>query len=184
MTTQKCIKCLEVKILSEFHKNKDVALGVHSTCKTCKSIYRKNRYKENPKRELEVNEKWRLDNLELYKEYGTLYRREWRKNPENREKDKNTNKRWRKNNPGKLTARNAERKALKRKATPVWLTKEQKREINAIYELAKEIQWLSEEKLEIDHIVPLKGKNVCGLHVPWNLQILPASQNNKKKNNF
>jgi len=90
---------------------------------------------------------------------------------------------YQKNNPGKVNANTANHRAAKLQATPPWITKEQKKEIQGFYILAKELQWLSEEPLQVDHIIPLQGENVSGLHVPWNLQILPrplnASKNNK-----
>ena len=91
---------------------------------------------------------------------------------------------WKKANVAKLNAYAAHRHARLLQRTPKWLTKEQLLEIQQFYIWAKECRWLSEEPLEVDHIVPLMGENVCGLHVPWNLQILPESVNISKSNKF
>ena len=73
------------------------------------------------------------------------------------------------------------RRARKRNATPAWLTKDQLQEIKDMYARCNE---MSDDKTQyhVDHILPLKGENVCGLHVPWNLQILEASKNISKSN--
>ncbi len=92
------------------------------------------------------------------------------------------NAKWAKNNPGKINAKKARRRALHLNAIPKWLTSEQLKEIQDIYLLSKELQWLSLDKLEVDHIIPLNGVLVSGLHVPWNLQILPKSINASKGN--
>lgn len=89
---------------------------------------------------------------------------------------------WRKSKPGKYAGYCAKRRATKLQATPNWLTKEHFKQIEEFYILAKELQWLSEEPLQVDHIVPLQGKNASGFHVPWNLQILPKSMNASKNN--
>jgi 5-methylcytosine-specific restriction endonuclease McrA len=68
--------------------------------------------------------------------------------------------------------------------TPKWLNENQLLEIKEFYIVAAELSWLSEGGLEVDHIVPLQGKNVSGLHVPWNLQIIPTRANQIKGNNY
>jgi 5-methylcytosine-specific restriction endonuclease McrA len=87
-----------------------------------------------------------------------------------------------KNNKGKCNANTAKRKAAKLQRTPSWLTKEQWKEIRQFYIEAKELSWLSQGGLDVDHIVPLQGKDVSGLHVPWNLQIIPSPLNKAKSN--
>lgn len=63
-------------------------------------------------------------------------------------------------------------------AKPKWLDEFEMLWIAEIYDAA------SKRGLEVDHIVPIKGKTVCGLHVPWNMQLLTRSENSKKSNKF
>jgi hypothetical protein len=74
------------------------------------------------------------------------------------------------------------RRASEYMATPDWLTKDQKREIALFYKQAKTQSDFHETEFHVDHIEPLNGKTSCGLHVPWNLQVLPATENMKKGN--
>ena len=67
---------------------------------------------------------------------------------------------------------------------PLWLSEFQKKEMENFYWLAKDLEKVTGGIYHVDHIVPLQGKNVCGLHVPWNLQVLPADINMKKSNFF
>lgn len=93
-------------------------------------------------------------------------------------------KEWRLQNPEKHAARQARRRAVKLQATPPWLNDEHQKAILLEYELAK---WCSDVigvRYDVDHIVPLKGNLVCGLHVPWNLQVILASDNRSKGNKY
>lgn len=122
----------------------------------------------------------------LRAKYGSTY---WkRRNPE---KAKENERRWRANNkakikaqqkafyarnPGLNTAKRAKYRARQLQATPLWLTAEQHAEMEAMYRTASELG------LEVDHIVPLQGKNFRGLHVPWNLQFSTRGPNAAKAN--
>lgn len=106
------------------------------------------------------------------------------------EKDRASKSKWllqnpeqRKKSSAEYVKRNseyyAEYSSLRRryclKAKPSWVDESKLKEF---YHLAKELG------LEVDHIIPLKHDQVCGLHVPWNLQLLTRSENAKKSNRF
>ena len=94
----------------------------------------------------------------------------------NKEYHRQYKKEYRKDNQWKLNNLEAKRRSRKLKATPSWLSDQQWREIRNIYLMA------SIKANHVDHIVPLQGKSVCGLHVPWNLQILTPEENCRKGN--
>ena len=94
-------------------------------------------------------------------------------------------KKFRKLNPedqGAINARTAKRKSAQILRTPKWLTSNDFKEISDLYILARDIAWLNQDgkTFHVDHIIPLQGKTVSGLHVPWNLQLLPGELNAKK----
>ena len=67
-------------------------------------------------------------------------------------------------------------------AIPLWLTDDHRFMIEETYELRDLRTKMTGIPHEVDHIVPIRGKNVSGLHVPWNLQVIPASENRSKGN--
>ena len=94
----------------------------------------------------------------------------------NKEKEKARTKAYAKANRDKCNAHTAKYRSKKLNATPSWLTKEQLVEITAFYKKAKELEKVTGVKHHVDHIIPLQGKTVSGLHVPWNLEILTEEQ--------
>ena len=86
-------------------------------------------------------------------------------------------------NPTKNRFKAASYKAVRVNRAPPWLTKEHRSEMRAFYAIR---DWLNATmfgaKYEVDHIVPLRGRTVSGLHVPWNLQVLRAKENARKGN--
>lgn len=84
--------------------------------------------------------------------------------------------------PHKANARTALRRARILKATPVWVDKEHRQMISNLYHYAKFMQITTNQIYHVDHIVPLRGKNVCGLHVFNNLRVVTASENLSKTN--
>lgn len=89
---------------------------------------------------------------------------------------------FKKNNPHKVNADTAKRRAAKQQATPLWVTKEMFLEIRDLYKVAKLLEKKTGIVHHVDHIVPLNGKDVSGLHVPWNLRVITATENLSKSN--
>jgi hypothetical protein len=91
-----------------------------------------------------------------------------------KERHKEYQKLWRKKNWSKYLAYIKATKRHLKQATPVW----------SEIELIKEFYLKCPKGYHVDHIIPINGKNVSGLHVLKNLQYLPAKENLKKSNKF
>ena len=89
---------------------------------------------------------------------------------------------WKENNKVQVLADNKVRRRKHRQATPPWLTRKQKSEIRQLYQMAITMTQTTGEQYVVDHIVPLRSHEVCGLHVPWNLRVITQEENLKKSN--
>jgi 5-methylcytosine-specific restriction endonuclease McrA len=91
-------------------------------------------------------------------------------------------KTWAKNNPEMHKANIKHRRAKHKQATPKWLTQEQKTAIKRFYLDAMAATRITGTFYVVDHIIPLRGKLVSGLHVPWNLAVITREENRTKSN--
>jgi hypothetical protein len=102
----------------------------------------------------------------------------------NKEKVAQSHKRWAMNNQDKVIANIARRHAAKLRRTPKWLTAAQRKQIEHVYLEAKMREVETGIKHHVDHIIPLQGKLVSGLHVPENLRVVTALENHRKFNHY
>lgn len=98
----------------------------------------------------------------------------------NPEKKRSYGAKWKAANGAVVAADRGARRDSMAEATPHWLTAAQWAQMNAIYAEAKRLTRETGIDHHVDHIVPIRGKNVRGLHVPWNLRIVTATENLKK----
>lgn len=174
---KRCNKCNKLKALEEFPKNSKATY-----CKECKN---------------EQTRQWRFNNRDYIKEYNAIHNptnyplhknqmiktaRIWNLN--NSERRKAIVKKNNAKNPAKRIANCNKRRASKIQATPKWLTNKYFEQIEDFYIQARILTKITGIKHVVDHTIPLKHKNICGLHVPWNLQILTHKENSSKKNSF
>jgi len=109
------------------------------------------------------------------KECRKAYRKEYYNL--NKEQERFNSAKWAKNNLGKKRAYRAKRRSAILCATPTWA---KPIEIKKIYAEADFLSKVTGIKYEVDHIIPLQGKNVCGLHVQNNLRVIQMIDNRKK----
>jgi 5-methylcytosine-specific restriction endonuclease McrA len=86
------------------------------------------------------------------------------------------------NNPDMYRELVSVRRRRFRDATPKWLSPEQRMEIRLKYRLAIELSRSTGVRHAVDHVIPLQGEEVCGLHVPWNMEVITQEENLKKYN--
>lgn len=114
-------------------------------------------------------------NPESIREYTKKY---WQ---ENKEKLSERNLKWREVNTGKLRTYSLKRRISTKLRIPSWADM---LEINRVYLERKRIELETGIPHEVDHIVPLHGKLVCGLHVHYNLRVVTREENQSKRNHF
>ena len=126
------------------------------------------------------------DKAAYQKEYRAANREkvsEWHKDyyVANKEKITARNKRWAQVNSGKVNAKTVKYYAAKLQRTPPWANM---KKIERIYQLASWASRFIVRPLHVDHIIPLQGGDISGLHVETNLQILFGSENQSKCNRW
>jgi hypothetical protein len=166
-----------------------------SACVACKAVTDAAYAKANGARLAAKLKAWKAKHPEAFRGYALRYYElnkkkcnessiRWqRNNPDkvraavalNKEGCKAAAKKYRLANPHIAVASENRRRARLLHATPRWANQAA---ILSVYELA------AKEKMHVDHIIPLRGRNVCGLHVENNLQILPPIVNMAKGNRF
>jgi hypothetical protein len=92
--------------------------------------------------------------------------------------------RYRKDNRPKVNAADAAKIKMRKRATPKWLNWMHRAQIQEFYEIAAARTMQTGVEHNVDHVVPIKGKKVSGLNVPWNLQVLTALANQRKHASF
>jgi hypothetical protein len=191
-----CKICKTDRPLEQFLKSYRTGKYIGNICKACYNEKSKERSKKRKNTEWYKNwilqyrakETTKIKEREYAKKYRALYPDRYKRvnkryRIKNKNKLKEINKIWRLENAAKVRLNNKNRSELLNKAT---IIKDSKifEDMNFYYKAAKILEYHYKEKYDVDHIIPLKNKNVCGLNVPWNLTIIPKKHNNIKKNKF
>lgn len=171
-----CSKCNQEKPFEAFYASSRHKSGYAAWCKECESARCKIKNEKNRDGRLAKAKEWRDNNKDRQIAAIKLWRE---RNPGRHEQ---LIKDWASRNPDKVNAKWMKRDAAKKHRTPSWLTDDDLWMMEQVYDIASLRTKMLGIDFHVDHIVPLQGKTVSGLHVPWNLQVIPARENQIKSN--
>jgi hypothetical protein len=117
-----------------------------------------------------------------YKKEAAERTKRWRE--ANTDKSRASTAAWQKANPARTAEYAQRRYATQKQAARAWVDVDMQQRILDMYKVAAELTSSSGVKFHVDHIVPLRGIVVCGLHVWWNLQVIVDADNQKKSSKF
>lgn len=168
-----CTKCGQEKVIDLFSRSKSHAGGYSTWCKDC----HKARRSETQSKYYGKKAEWRAKNADRYAKFLN----EYRQRDDQKAKANARRKRWVDENRGRASSLWASMKEARRKATMQW---SDFGVINFLYATRLYMTRETGEEWHVDHVVPVKGANVSGLHVHQNLRLVPAKFNLSKSNKF
>ena len=171
--------CGEIKSLELFGNSKRFKDGKHSRCKECLAYLERTRIArqtdEWKSRNTEYKKQYYIENKDKIKAKSKAYREA------NTESLKVYHRQYSRNNKGKINAIGAKRHAAKMQRNVGW---SDNWKIEQFYIVARKLTKLYGVEFHVDHVIPLQGELVSGLHVETNLQIITAKENHIKSNSF
>jgi len=191
-----CRRCKRTPNQAGFSPDRKSATRLAYCCKDCTSELARLRYAANPEKyrgksrawravpenmakHVVSHAKWLADNAERVRVMQKA--RSFRWYVKNRKKSRANSRQWAKDNAARVAANIAARDATKILATPRWADHEK---IRTLYEDARRLSLETGIGHCVDHIVPLRGRTVSGLHWEGNLQVITVLANRAKHNTF
>ena len=175
--TGSCVECARNQV-RKFRGNNVEKYKEHMQKSNAKVALKRKTDPETKATKLALDKIYRAGNKQKFREAIVS----WSKN--NPEKVKLYAKRTKQKNSGVVNKLTAERRAAKLQRTPAWLTEDDVWMIGQAYDLAAARSKMFGFSWHVDHTIPLQGKNVSGLHVPQNLQVIPGVENVRKSNRY